>query len=311
MKLLGTVDCDNGTSQSPAGSRFRECTAVPAKKPEAPSPSALKAAARAELRSLAAGLRKTTADQSVHGARRQIKRLRSLMRLLRAPIGEEAFQAANSALRSAADALAGQRRAEALVAASGRLGGGSRTHGPWRQLAEAHRDALVTGPGAESGPEAAGQAIKAAASVVAGLKLKPGAAPDIGKAFLATYRKARKWLDHGFTSGDAEDLHTARKHVIHHIHHLDLLSVHLSHPARRVAALEKLREALGDLNDLDELCHLAADGKASLPETAIKAMAKRRAMLLKRAEKAAGRLFRQKPKAFRKRIGAIWTLAEG
>jgi CHAD domain-containing protein len=277
--------------------------------PQAPSPSALKAAARADLRSLAAALRKTKSGESVHGARRQIKRLRSLMRLLRTPIGEEAFRAVNDALRNAADALAGRRRAEALVAAAGRLGGG-RAHVHWRQIAEAHRDAHGTGPSAESGPEAAGEAIKAAALIVGGLRLKPGAAPDIGEAFLATYRRARKWLDHGFSSGNAEDLHTARKHVIHHLHHLDLLRAHLVHPARRIAALEKLREALGDLNDLDELCQLAAGGKASLPETATRAMTKRRALLIKRAEKAAGRLFRHKPKAFQKRIGAMWTLLE-
>ena len=102
-----------------------------------------------------------------------------------------------------------------------------------------------------------------------------------------------------------------RFHVIHHVHHLDLLRAHLSHPARRIAALEELREALGDLNDLDELYQLAADGKASLPEAAIRAMTKRRAMLIKRAEAAAGRLFRQKPKAFQNRIGALWALAEG
>jgi CHAD domain-containing protein len=278
--------------------------------PQAPSPAALKAVARAELRSLAAALRKTTSGQSVHGARRQIKRLRSLMRLLRNPIGEEAFQAANDALRSAADALAGQRRAEALVAAAGRLGGGSHAHMSWRQIAEAHRDAHVAGPAGESGPQAAGKAIKAAAEIVRGLRLQPSAAPDIGDAFLATYRKARKRLDHGLSSGSAEDLHTARKHVIHHIHHLDLLRAQLTHPAKRIAALEKLREALGDLNDLDELCQLAADGKASLPDTATRAVAKRRAMLLKRAEKAAGRLFRHKPKAFQKRIGAMWALTE-
>jgi CHAD domain-containing protein len=267
----------------------------------------LKAAARTELRSLAAALRNTKSGQSVHGARRQIKRLRSLMRLLRTPMGEDAFRAANDALRRAADALAGQRRAEALVAAAGRLGG---KNGHWRQIAEAHRGAHVAGPAAESGPGAAREAIKAAAEVVRGLRLKHGAAPDIGIAFLTTYQRARKWLDHGFSSGSAEDLHTARKHVIHHIHHLDLLRAHLSHPARRIAALEKLREALGDLNDLDELCQLAAGGKASLPESAARAMAKRRAMLIKRAEKAAGRLFRHKPKAFQERIGAMWTLAE-
>lgn len=279
----------------------------------APSAAALKAVARAELRALAAALKKAKPGQSVHGARRKIKRLRSLLRLLRAPMGEEAFLAANGALRNAADALAGQRRAEALVTAAGSLGGGRHAHGPWLQLAEAHREAHVSGAGAEGGTEAtlkALGALEAVAATFAGLKLKRGPAPDIGLAFLSTYRKARKRLDHGFASGNAEDLHTARKHVIHHIHHLDLLRGHISSPAKRLASLDKLREALGDLNDLDELSQLAAEGAARLPEAGDRAMAKRRAMLLKRAESAAGRLFRHKPKAFGRRVGAMWMTNE-
>jgi hypothetical protein len=40
-------------------------------------------------------------------------------------------------------------------------------------------------------------------------------------------------------------------------------------------------------------------------------MARRRAVLLKQAERTAGRLFRQKPRAFQKRIGAMWIKAQG
>jgi CHAD domain-containing protein len=137
--------------------------------------------------------------------------------------------------------------------------------------------------------------------------MKRGPAPDIGVAFLATYKKARKRLDHGFASRNAEDLHTARKHVIHHIHHLDLLRSNLTSPAKRLASLDKLREALGDLNDLDELCQLSSGLTARLPEAADRVMAKRRATLLKRAEKAAGRLFRDKPKAYGRRTVGMWV----
>lgn len=278
--------------------------------PEAPSPSALKAVARAELRSLAAALKKARPGESVHGARRQIKRLRSLLRLLRAPMGEEAFRVSNGALRDAADALAGQRRAEALVAAASRLGGGRGARASWLKLAEAHRDAHAAAAGG-SGPEAARRSVDTAALIVRDLKLKQTSAPAIGEAFLATYRKARRRLGHGFDSGDMEDLHTARKHVIHHIHHLDLLHAHLSGAGKRLSALEKLREALGDLNDLDELSQFTADGTLTIPEQAERVMAKRHAILLKQARKAAGQLFRQKPRAFQKRIGAMWTESEG
>lgn len=276
-----------------------------------PSPAALKAAARIELRRLAAALKTAKPGESVHGARRQIKRLRSLLRLLRTPMGEDAFAAANGALRDAADALAGQRRAEALVTAAGQLGGRKRSHMVWLELAEAHRNAHASEVPAQSGPKTARRCIVTAAAIIRRLQLKPSAAPHIGEAFLDTYRKARKRLARGFASGDASDLHTARKHVIHHIHHLDQLRAYLAHPGNRLAALDKLREALGDLNDLDELGQLASSGETAPPDAAARAMARRWTMLVKRAEKAAGRLFRQKPKAFRKRIGALWSPKRG
>lgn len=277
-----------------------------AKLREAPSPASLKALARSELRTLAVALDKAKPGESVHGARRQIKRVRSLLRLLREPMGEDIHAATNGLLRGAAEALAGQRRAEALVAAAGRLGGGTVARRPWLQLAEAHREAHLAERAADGGIEAARKSLLAAMKALSGWRLKSGHNDAVADAFLATYRKARKWLIHGFGSESAEELHTARKHVIHHLHHLDLLRSHLSSPDRRLAPLETLREALGDLNDLDELSQLAAAAQVQPPEQAARAMARRRAMLLKRAEKAARRLFRHKPKAFQKRIGAMW-----
>src|SRR5205823_7067050 len=78
----------------------------------------------------------------------------------------------------------------------------------------------------------------------------------------ATYARARKKLNQGLQSGEVRLLHEARKSIIHHYHHLDLvkplwpklLSVWL-------AELQDLREALGDLNDLDELDGLIERGE--------------------------------------------------
>ncbi len=279
---------------------------VTARLSNAPSPAVLKVVARAELQALSALLAKTGAGESVHGARRRIKRLRSLLRLLRVPLGEEAFKALNGALRDAADALAVRRRAEALVGAAERLGGSGASRVPWIAVAELHRQEVAAMSPAEGGIGAARASVAAAAKALSRTRLERGGEEAITMAFISAYRKARRALDVGFHSGQAEDLHEARKHVIHHIHHVDVLGAHLRHAARRIESLEKLREALGDLNDLDELSQLAASADA-LPEASAKSMAKRRGLLLKRAEAAARRLFRHKPEAFRKRIGAMWT----
>ena len=113
--------------------------------------------------------------ESVHGSRRQIKRLRSLLRLLRSQMGEEAFAAANGALRESADALAGQRRAEALVAAAERMGGGraARATGSislWKTARHMSRSSR------KGGLEMAQQALAQAAKVLAGTRIAPGPA---------------------------------------------------------------------------------------------------------------------------------------
>jgi CHAD domain-containing protein len=270
--------------------------------PQAPSPASLSAAGRAELRGLAAALKAAKPGESVHGARRRIKRVRSLLRLLRETLGEERFAAANTSLRTAADALAGQRRAEALVAAAGRLGGGHKGRAAWQSLAEAHAAESEAGGGLAPARASIAEALR----VLAAPRLPRRPSPAVAAAFLMTYRKARKRLRQGFETGDAEALHTARKHVIHHLHHIDLLRDHLRRTDGRLAALERLRGALGDLNDLDELSQLAAATGGPLPEPAARSMAKHRAQLLARAEASAERLFRLKPEAFRKRIGAMW-----
>jgi CHAD domain-containing protein len=276
---------------------------------EAPSPSALQALASTEFGGLAATLKAAAGGGSVHGARRQIKRLRSLLRLLREEIGEGAFISANESLRAMADALAGQRRAEALVVAAGRLRGKGGLY--WQQAAIAHRDAHLADHAAKGGILAAQSFLSAASKAVAVPGRQPESPEAIAQAFLRSYRKARSQLARGFDSGDAAELHEARKHVIHHLHHVGILGDHLRRAGQRSEALEGLREALGDLNDLDELIQLAARVGTPPPRPAVETIARRRARLLKRAKTSAERLFRHAPKAFRKRIGAMWPAVTG
>jgi CHAD domain-containing protein len=264
---------------------------------DVPSPASLMQAGEHEMVSLAALLATTQPGESVHGARRRIKQLRSLLRLLRRPLGEDAYTDVNAALRGAADALAGHRRAEALVTAAAKLeakqsaGGGF-----WRGLAETHRAAHATEGDPVQSVAAAQQAIARAATLMSATALSHAGEQAVTAAFRDAYRNARRRLRKGLASGDARKLHQARKYVIHHLHQLKLLEPGSKH---RLAALEALRETLGDLNDLDELEQLA-DG-AQTPERDARRMRKARARLLRCTEKAANRLFRHKPAAFVKR----------
>lgn len=260
-----------------------------------PSPAQLHDTARQETAALEALLAASARGQSVHGARRRIKQLRSLLRLLRPGLGEAAYAEANAALRQAADALAGHRRAEALVAAAARLGGNGA--GFWQGLAEAHRAAHA----AEGDPQAlasARQAVMRASAILDAAPASDTSDDATARAFTSAYRRARKLLREGLANNDVETLHEARKYVIHHLHQLKLLR---PESARRIASLEALREVLGDLNDLDELERLAASGAVE-PEDA-RLLHKARRHHLRRAQRAAERLFRHRPATWRKRMG--------
>ena len=81
------------------------------KRPDPPRLAALKIMAEAELTGLEEALEHARPGESVHGARRRIKALRSLLRLMKPALVEAAYESVNDGLRDAADALAGQRRA--------------------------------------------------------------------------------------------------------------------------------------------------------------------------------------------------------
>jgi CHAD domain-containing protein len=273
------------------------------------SPAALKRTAARLVGNLVDELKRSNSTSGVHGVRRRIKQLRSLVHLLRANIGEPAYQLVQQHLKSAADALAGQRRAEALVAAASKFGQHGKRDATAHlvRLTEHHRDAHSSNGIPAEQLAAARRAVAAAQKSVSAWKLPKCSDPQIAAAFFHYYRKGRKKLAGAMKSGKPEQLHEARKQVIHHLHHLDLLQSSLAaDPTKRIAALENLREILGDLNDLDEIEQLAASESADVRGDVAPLLRKRRKALLRRAEKAWEPLFKWKGKAFAKRIGAMW-----
>lgn len=265
----------------------------------AASPDALLTAGRREVASLAEQLAQSEPGHSVHGARRRIKQLRSLLRLLRTPMGVASYQEANAALREAADALAGHRRAEALACAAGKLypaGGAGGNF--WFDVAESHRVAHAADDSPVQAMGMARGAITRASDVLQAAQVDGADGDALMAAYLAAYGKARRLLREGLKSGDPRTLHEARKFVIHHLHHTRLLR---PESESRMADLEQLRELLGDLNDLDELQQLAVQPTIAAKET--RRIERARTRLLRRTRKAADKLFRHKRKQLAKRLG--------
>lgn len=263
--------------------------------------------ARGLLGGLSEELVAAAAGGSVHGARRYIKRLRSLLLLLRTSIGEAAYRSATRELKAAADALAGQRRAEALVEAAGRLGGNPPAPAALQRLAESHRDEQEAASNADAELERARQHIAAVGESLSRWKTPKWTSRLIALAFAETYDGARRKLSSAIKEGDNESLHEARKFVIHHLHHLELLRAFLADdPSGRIVELERFRGVLGDLNDLAELTHLAKAANHLPPKYSRITLKPRRKGLLRDARKAWKPLFGRKPKVFVKGIGATW-----
>ena len=286
-----------------------------------PAGEGLRRLARKSVAALATELTAAAGGGSVHGARRQLKFLRSLIRLMRHGLGEAEFAAANAHLRDAGRRLAAARQAEAMQECIAKLAGAAAANSPaLAQLAAAASVPAIAGPDPKDLPTAIAAArreIEKVRSAIGDWHLPQNRPRLFVEGLRDCHGKARKTLARGLKRDDPAVLHEARKSVIHHLHHLDILSPlwpkMLDVLRGEFAAL---REALGDLNDLAELEDLLhTEGS---PFAAINAkteardiIARRRNKLLHDAKGHAHRLFAEKPGPFARRIGALWRMRPG
>ena len=178
------------------------------------------------------------------------------------------------------------------------------------KLTEDNRDVHAAEASTSGQLEAARASAAVLATAIAAWKLPRQGEAIIAEAFVKTYARARKRLAAAVKSKDVEELHEARKHVIHHIHHIELLrDAFGGKPLKRLAKLEALREILGDLNDLDELEALATEKGQPVNGEAAETLHRRRKFLIAEAARAGKQLFRHGPKAFSRRTCAMWGAA--
>ncbi|MGH6907471.1 MAG: CHAD domain-containing protein [Aestuariivirga sp.] len=281
-----------------------------------PPGEAFRALARKTLTATVKAIKAVGESGGVHNARKRLKFMRSLLRFIRHSLGREDFEIADSRLRTAADLLAGARRAEALQEAVAKLQKGQEPARP--ELAELAAIAAVT-QGEHTVPAAlrdaateALQSVEAVRGEVARWQLAQRGTGLFLKGLRDVYGQARRKLLEGLSSGEITALHEARKSVIHHLHQLEMLKPLWPRMIRAwMADLLKLRETLGDLNDLDELEALAGQQAASFSsdavrDAALQIIAARRNTLVKRVRGQVDHLFAEKPKPLARRIGAMW-----
>ena len=251
---------------------------------------------------------------AVHDLRKALKRWRALMRLLAGPLGEQADQMRREA-RELMRALAGARDAQSALDALADLGKGevaisSKSLETIRGRLTEMRDAAEKTGFTPEMRERLTRYLDFAALSLERWPLGEIAFDTVADALTATYRRARQLVPDDWDACEPEHLHDLRRRVVEHRHQMDLIEPLWPRIGQVWAAeAQRLRNQLGACQDLAMLSNLSAPHQPAAPwrSRLAPALAARRAAHLKNASRLAGRLFAEKPKAFRKRIAALWT----
>ena len=251
--------------------------------------------------------------ESVHEVRKAFKRWRALLRLLRGPIGDPAKRMRAEG-RDLMRALAGARDVQGALDALDDLAKGDvalppRTLDAMRARLGALRTAAES---AAFTPERRADIARYLDSAELSLKrwgVQRISFDIIADALTVTYRRARQLVPEDWQDAEADDLHDLRRRVVEHRHQMELVEPLWPRLARLWAdEAQRMRNQLGACQDLAVLTRFVAPHQVLAPwrSRLMPAIEARRAAHLRNAARLAGRLFAEKPKAFRARLDALW-----
>jgi CHAD domain-containing protein len=259
--------------------------------------------------------------EAIHEARKDLKKLRSVLRLVREPLGEYFYQRDNTGYREAGRLLAGIRDAEVKLATLASLGERYGDRFPERGLAplanalEAERQALSDGSSSDGNAgsaEIAARQIEDGRAAIAEWPLEGDGFELIEAGLKRGYRRGRNRFAEVAQEPTEERVHEWRKRVKDLWYHLRLVR-----DARRGALgkaadrAHELSDLLGDHHDLAVLRDDAAGRESLLAGEDLATLSDlvedRQGELLDAATKLAKRVYPKKPKSFVARIGDYWS----
>jgi CHAD domain-containing protein len=252
--------------------------------------------------------------EAVHEVRKALKRWRALMRLLARPLGEQADQMRSEA-RELMRAIAGARDAQSALDALNDLRKADVPFSPTsietiRARLTEMRDAAEAKSFTKAMRDRLSRYLDYATLSLERWPLKAIDFDIVTDGLTSTYRRARQLVPDTWANSEAEHLHDLRRRVVEHRHQMDLIEP-LWPRLGKVWAEEaqRLRNQLGSCQDLAVLAELTAPHQPLAPwrSRVTPLISARRDAHLKSAARLAGRLFAEKPKAFRRRIAALWS----
>ena len=274
----------------------------------------------AAARSIIADARRALADselsdaEAVHEVRKALKRWRALLRLLAHPLGDQADQMRAEA-RELMRALSGARDAQSALDALADLRKAELPFSPMSMETISQRLTAIKDAAEQTGftKDMRDRLSRYLDYATLSLERWPLTAINfdtVADGLIATYRRGRQLLPENWAETDAEHLHDLRRRVVEHSHQMNLMEP-LWPRLGKVWAEEaqRLRNRLGACQDLAVFTGLTAPHQPLAPwrSRLSPVIEARRSAHLKTAARIAGRLFAEKPKAFRRRIAALWS----
>lgn len=250
---------------------------------------------------------------AVHDYRKAMKRWRALLRLLQPFLGDEG-QHLRIEARDFARELAGARDAQAAIEALEELVESDVPLSP-RTIASirGRLDEIRLGAEAATLTQAARArliiALENSANAIDGWPVDQITFADLARELAKTYRRVRKDAPEDWRAAEPEVLHELRSRVVAHRYQMELV-VPLWPKVWRVwvAEAQRLRDRLGSFQDLSVLHGFTKPHAALAPwrSRLVPPILARQAVHAKAAQRIGGRLLAEKPKAFRRRIEALW-----
>jgi CHAD domain-containing protein len=280
--------------------------------------ASVRACAREQLEGAIARLEHADRDpvEAIHDARKHVKKLRALLRLVRPALGGAAYRGENAALRDVGRGLSAARDADVLAATVEALAARFAGRLPAATFDGVRGALAVAGGAGERDDGAAAERAVAIAALRAALarvedwplgRVTWGTAVD-GAA--RAYRRGRDAAAVAWHDPTIEHLHDWRKRVKDLWYHERLLAP--LWPAVVGAHGEEahaLSELLGDEHDLAMLCERLEHGALDLPPDAaadvpalLELVDERRGELRRAAQRLGRRLYAESPKAFARRL---------
>ena len=281
---------------------------------------ALTAFAWSILEEARAPLRDTTIPDTtvVHDVRKALKRWRALLRLIGPFLGKQG-RALRIKARDLARGLASARDARSAVDALGDIGEeyhslSPRTLATVRNRLDQLRIVAETAILTDTMRAHVSAELAEISEAIAHWSLAKVEFADIADGLTATYRQAYRMLPEVWARANTDDLHELRKRVVEHRYQMELVEPLWPRLGKLwVGEAQRLRDRLGRHHDLAVLAHLinTQDSLAAWRTRFAPIIRERQSDHARTAARLAGRLFAEKPSAFRRRLIRLWNNRAG